>query len=149
MAYLPGVPDTGPAPVAPSLAQGVAKVDVGKPSGIAAVAHSVGKPGNTEQLHSVVGRTGKGLTSVGGGNPMTHSLNHYGKVASAGSLAGQLLGSSTGTGVDPTKHAGASIVRGESGSPMRKHLRTGGLGNGPMGMPGPSDQDVNTTQDTE
>lgn len=148
MAYLPGVPDGGPAPVSPT-APGGAKTSLGKPGGISAVAHSVGKPGNTEHLGSIIGRPGKGMTSVGGGDPLAHSLNHYGKPPANPAAASKLLGGQQmDGGTVPTAHAGAKIIRGESGQ-MRQHVRTGGLGAGKMGMPGPSDQDTNSTQDTE
>lgn len=99
MAYLPGVPDVGPAPVSP-------------PGG--------GKTIAVQHLGSVVGRTGKGLTTVGGGDPIAHSLSHYGK---------------------PGKNA----IR---GGKMGSHVKKGGLGPGAQGMPGP-DTNTNITQDTE
>lgn len=68
MAYLPGVPDVGPAPVSPT---------------------GGGKALKTEQLGSVVGRTGKGLTTVGGGDSAAHSLNHYGKPTIHGGAIGR------------------------------------------------------------
>lgn len=109
MSYLPGVPDMGPAPANTT----------------------VGKQTATEHLGSVVGRTGKGMTSVGGGDPLAHSLNHYGKPAAAGAMAG------------------SKQVRGLN-STARHGVRAGGLGPGRMGTPGPSDTNYsNTSQDTE
>lgn len=133
MSYLPGVPDMGPKPVSPTVPGG-ANTTVGKPSGIAQVANSVGKPGNTQHLGSVVGRTGKGMTSVGGGDPLAHSVSQYGK---------------TGAGTNPTAHGGAKQIRGLSGT-MRQGVRSGGLGPERLGMPGPSDTNYsNTSADTE
>jgi hypothetical protein len=146
MAYLPGVPNVGPAPVGPSLPV-ASHVDVGTHTGIAKVATTVGKPGNTQHLGSVVGRTGKGLTGVGGGNPMNHMQNHYGKSGlpaaptDGASVGGQSVG-------DPTQHAGSRTIRGEAGG-IRAHVREGGLGPGQLGMPGPSDSFTDTSQDTE
>lgn len=103
MAYLPGVPDAGPAPL---------NTTVGKQTG-------------TEHIGTVVGRTGKGLTSVGGGDPLAHSLNHYGKPA------------------------GSKQIRGLAGT-MRHGVRAGGLGPGKMGVAGASDTNYsNTSEDTE
>lgn len=118
MSYLPGVPDMGPAPVSPTPTGG-AKSSLGAPKGISAIAHSVGKPGRTQNFGSVVGRTGKGISALGGGDQTAHSMNHYGKKAPA-----LLGGSQMSGGVDPTAHAGSKVVRGGN---MRSHLRTGGL----------------------
>lgn len=105
MALLPGVPNVGPAPVSP-------------------MAHSAGKPGKTEHLGSVVGRTGKGLTNIGGGDSALHSLNHYGK-------------------------GGIGMIRGGSGS-MKRNVRSGGLGPGFAGTAGPSDTNYSMqSEDTE
>lgn len=143
MSYLPGVPDMGPKPVNPTLSGG-ANTTVGKPNGVAAVANSVGKPGNTQHLGSVVGRTGKGMTSIGGGDPLAHGMSHYGKKAPA-----LLGGQQTAGGVDPTAHAGSKQIRGLSGT-MRHGVRAGGLGPGRMGTPGQSDTNYsNTSEDTE
>lgn len=129
MSYLPGVPNMGPAPVSP-VSTG-ANTTVGKPGGIAAIAHGVGKPSNTQHLGSIIGLPGKGSTSVGGGDPMAHSLSQYMKTAG---------------GAQPTAHAGVkNAIR---GGKMGPHVKRGGLGQGPMGMPGPDDN-VNTSQDTE
>lgn len=145
MAYLPGVPNMGPAPVGPSLPV-ASKATVGAPKGIAATAAKVGKPGNTEHFGSVVGRTGKGISGIGGGSTSAHSQNHYGK--SGMPAPPQLGGSQVEGGVDPTKHAGATIIRGQSGG-IRAHVRQGGLGPGQLGMPGPSDSFTDSSQDTE
>jgi hypothetical protein len=148
MAYLPGVPNVGPAPVGPSLPV-ASHVDVGSHTGIAKTATTVGKPGNTQHLGSVVGRTGKGLTAVGGGNPMNHSMNAYGKnglpapATNGASVGGESMG-----GVSPTAHKGAQIIRGGGGG-VRAHVKEGGLGPGKMGMPGPSDSFTDPSQDTE
>lgn len=138
MALLPGVPNVGPAPVSPTVKVG-AKVSLGKPaSGISAAAHSVGKPGNSEHFGSVVGRTGKGLTALGGGSSAAHSLNQYGK-------SSQLEG-----GVDPTQHAGVSQIRGGGMGKLNPHVRQGGLGPGKMSTPGPSDTDYSAqSEDVE
>lgn len=143
MALLPGVPDMGPKPVSPTLPGG-ANTTVGKPSGVAQVANAVGKPGNTQHLGSVVGRTGKGMTSVGGGDPLAHGFNHYGKNPPS------LLGGQQSTGgVDPTVHPGSKQNRGLSGA-TRHGVRAGGLGPEKLGMPGPSDTNYsNTSEDTE
>ena len=149
MSLLPGVPNMSPAPISPvkPITAG-ANTDVGKPSGINAIAHSVGKPGNVENLGSIVGRPGKGMTSVGGGNQTAHMLNHYGKPPANPQASSSLVAGLSGTGgVDPTAHAGANKIRGMSGGIHR--VRNGGLGPGPQGTPGPSDQDVNQSQDTE
>jgi hypothetical protein len=144
MSYLPGVPDMGPAPVSPTISS-PAKLGVGKPKGISAVAHSVGKPGNTQHLGSVVGRTGKGITALGGGSPAAHAVNNYGKKSTPGLLGGQLMGA----GKDPTAHAGATMIRGQSGA-MRPHVRMGGLGPGKESTPGPSNTDYSMNSgDTE
>ena len=143
MALLPGVPDMGPKPVSPTIPGG-ANTTVGKPGGIAQVANSVGKPGNTQHLGSVVGRTGKGMTSVGGGDPLAHGFNHYGKKPPA-SLGGQQI---TG-GVDPTAHPGSKQIRGGLTGGVHR-VRSGGLGPERIGMPGPSDTNYsNTSEDTE
>jgi hypothetical protein len=144
MSYLPGVPDMGPAPVSPTIKTS-ASLGVGKPKGISAVAHSVGKPGNTQHLGTVVGRTGKGITALGGGSPSAHAQNNYGKVKTPGLLGGQ----SMSPGTDPTAHAGAKMIRGQSGA-MRSHVREGGLGPGKMSTPGPSNSDYSMNSgDTE
>lgn len=132
MSYLPGVPDMGPAPVSPTI-KTPSSLGVGRPHGIAAVAHTVGKPGRTQDLGSVVGRTGKGISTLTGGDPLAHSMNHYGKAAPPALLGGSQM---TG-GVDPTEHAGVKQVRGGSGG-IRANPRTGGIGPGKMSTPGPS-----------
>jgi hypothetical protein len=126
MAYLPGVPDTGSS------------------GGIAAVARSVGKPGRTQHLGSVVGRRGAGMSSIGGGDPGLHSVNHYGKTAPP------LLGGGLTGGVNPTAHAGVKMIRGGSGG-IRSNVREGGLGPGKMSTPGPSFQNysIANNQDVE
>lgn len=141
MSLLPGVPDVGPKPVSPTISGG-AKISQGAPQGIAATANSVGKPGNTEHLGSIIGRTGKGLTSAGGGDPAMHSMSHYGKNAPSGLGGG--VGQPAG-GVDPTSHGGMSAIRGGS---MGKHVRKDGLGAGKTGMPAAANYQP-TTQDTE
>lgn len=118
----------GPAPVSPVGAG--ANTTVGKPTGINAIAHSVGKPSNTQHLGSIIGKPGKGSTSVGGGDPLMHGISQYAK---------------TPGGMQPTQHPGASTIR---GGKIGSHIKKGGLGQGPMGMPGPND-DVTTSQDTE
>ena len=134
----------GPKPVSPTISS-PSKVGVGKPSGISAIAHSVGKPGNTQHLGSVVGKTGKGISALGGGSPAAHSMNNYGKQKAPGLLGGQQM---TG-GVDPTAHKGAMVIRGQSGA-MRPHVRMGGLGPGKESTPGPSDTDYSMQSgDTE
>lgn len=143
MSLLPGVPNMGPAPVSPTMKM-PSITSVGKSSGIAAVAGSVGKPGNTEHLGSVVGRTGKGISNLGGGSSLAHSMNAYGKKPPA-----LLGGTQMAGGVDPTAHAGAKMIRGGSGG-MRSHIRQGGLGPGSMGAPGPSDTNYSMNSgDTE
>lgn len=129
----------GPKPVGPTISGG-AKVSQGAPHGIAATAHSVGKPGNTEHLGSLIGRSGKGLTSAGGGDPTMHSINHYGKNPPA-----LLGGAPMAAGVNPTAHAGMTAIRGGS---MGKHVRKDGLGAGKMGMPSPANYQP-TGADTE
>jgi hypothetical protein len=145
MGYLPGVPDMGPKPVSPTIAS-PSKVGVGKPTGISATAHSVGKPGNTQHFGSVVGKTGKGISALGGGNPAAHAFNQYGK---PGKGPGALGGAQITGGVDPTAHKGSMVVRGQSGA-MRPHVRMGGLGPGKESTPGPSDTDYSMQSgDTE
>ena len=121
MSLLPGVPNMGPAPVSPTI-KVAGKASLGGPTGIAKTAQTAGKPGNTENLGSLIGRMGKGLTSAGGGNPAAHSISQYGKGISG--IAG---------GTDPTAHAGAKLIRGTAAGP---HVKRGGLGSGPQGMPG-------------
>jgi len=111
MAYLPGVPNVGPKPVSTAAA---------KPA-------SPAKQIRTENLGSVVGRTGKGLTSLGGGDLAAHSLNHYGKPAKSKSIA---------------------MIRGGVGG-MKRNVRAGGLGPGFAGVAGPSDATSTQSQDTE
>jgi len=123
MGYLPGAPD------------------MVKPQGIAATAQSVGKPARTQQLGSVVGRRGAGLTSIGGGDPGMHSLNHYGKNGSPS------LGPAS-SGVNPTAHAGVKMIRGGSGQ-MGSRIRQGGLGPGKMSTPGPSFQDYSLSNNED
>lgn len=136
MAYLPGVPDVGPAPVSPVVGGG--KTSLGAPGGISARAHAAGKPGNVEHLGNIMpqGRnprsdSGGGFSSVGGGNPGLHSLGHYGKKAPPLMGGDQITG-----GVDPTAHPGVTMIRGGLGNPSR-HVREGGLGPGRMSTPGP------------
>lgn len=38
-----------------------------------------GKPGAVQQMGSVVGRRGAGITSITPGDPLMHSFNNYGK----------------------------------------------------------------------
>lgn len=145
MAYLPGVPNVGPAPVSPTV-KIAPSIGVGRPHGIAAVAASVGKPGNTEHLGSVVGRTGKGISNLGGGDSALHSLNNYGKTPKAPALLG---GSQGAGGIDPTAHMGTKMIRGGSGT-MKRNIRSGGLGPGFAGAPGPSDTNYSMqSEDTE
>lgn len=145
MSYLPGVPNMGPAPIGPTI-KVPSSVSVGKPSGIAAVAHGAGKPGNTQQLGSVVGKTGKGLTGIGGGNQAAHALNHYGKAPPPG-----ISGMTGGSTVKPISEAGAGtrMIKG-SGGGIRPHIRQGALGPGRMGAAGPSDSNYSqTSEDSE
>ena len=136
MSLLPGVPNVGPAPVNPTIKVS-GKASLGGPAGIAKVAQTAGKPGNTEHIGSVVGRTGKGISSLGGGSSLAHSASQYAKMPGAGAImGGEIAGAG---GVDPTKHAGATIVRGGA---MRSHLRTGGIGPGNMGAPGANSPDA-------
>lgn len=136
MAYLPGVPDVGPAPGQSSLAQpSIAKssfsgVGHGGTTGIGHLARSVGKPSRTEHLGTVVGRKGDGLTHITGGDPMQHMLNDYGKKASISGLAGADI-------IHPTHHAGAKVIKGQGGG-IRPHVKEGGLGPGKFGRPGGS-----------
>jgi hypothetical protein len=147
MSYLPGVPNMGPKPVSPTVSVTKAGGGVGHSGGIGGLARSVGKPGNTEHLGSVVGRTGKGLTAVGGGNQAMHSLNNYGKAAKAPALLG---GSQTAGGVDPTQHAGVKQIRGSGLGQISSRVRQGGLGPGRASTPGPSDTDYSAqSEDTE
>lgn len=144
MSYLPGVPDMRPAPVSPTI-KSPASVTKGAPKGISAIAHSVGKPGSTQHLGSVVGKSGKGLNGLGGGSPAAHAMNNYGKQKAPGLIGGQQMAG----GVDPTAHKGAQMVRGGSGG-MRSHVRMGGLGPGKMSTPGPSDSNYSMNSgDTE
>ena len=146
MSLLPGVPNMGPAPVSPTIAT-PGKSAMGGPSGIAKIAQGVGKPGNTEHLGSIIGRTGKGMTSLGGGNSGAHSFSQYAKQPAAGALmGGELAGSSNG--VNPTAHPGAKMIRGGGGG-MRSHIRQGGLGAGDMGMPAPDNSSGMASGDTE
>lgn len=117
---------------------------MGQPTAIAATAQSVGKPGRTQHLGSVVGRRGAGLSSIGGGDPGNHSVNHYGKNGPP-MMGGQMTG-----GVNPTAHAGVKMIRGGSGG-IRRNVREGGLGPGKMSTPGPSFQDysLSNNQDLE
>jgi hypothetical protein len=140
MAYLPGVPDMGPAPVSPIV--GSSKTPIGAPKGISAIAHSVGKPGHAQHLGNIVGTRGAGSTALGGGDPAMHSLGHYGKKAPP------LLGGQT-AGIDPTAHAGANMIRGGGANPMRSHIREGGLGPGKMSSPGGPGTQYNMAGDTE
>ncbi len=132
MAYLPGVPDVGPAPVSPTPHMNNAGVGRSGGTAIGHLARSVGKPGHTEHLGSVVGRRGAGMSTGTGGNPGMHSLGHYGK---APPLLG---GAQIEGGVDPTAHPGAKVIRGGSGA-MRSHIMVGGLGPGKGSTPGPVD----------
>lgn len=141
MSYLPGVPDMGPAPVSPTISTHTS-VGKGGPQGIAAVASGVGKASRTQHLGSLIGRAGAGSTAAGGGNPLAHSIGHYGKTPPATPLLGGSAGMAGG--VDPTAHAGAVMIRGGKGQ-MRSHIREGGLGAGQMGMPG----SANTSMDAE
>jgi hypothetical protein len=133
MALLPGVPDMGPKPVSPTIAIS-GKSSLGGPSGIAKVAQGAGKPGNTEHFGSVVGRTGKGISNLGGGSSLAHSQSQYAKTPGPGAI----MGGEGAAGIDPTAHSGSKMIRGESGA-MRSHIREGGLGPGPMSAPGQSD----------
>lgn len=146
MSLLPGVPNMSPAPVSPT-GPGIVKASVGKPGSFG---QSPGaKFGNTQHLGSVVGKTGKGLTAVGGGDTAFHGLNDYGKSSPPGNRASSLLGAQQMTGgVDPTAHQGVKQIRGSSGGIHRN--KVGGLGPDKMGQPGPSDTDYSmTSQDTE
>jgi hypothetical protein len=106
------------------------KTPIGAPSGIAGLAHSVGKPGRTQNLGSLIGRRTAGLSANTGGNSAMQSLNHYGKGGAP------MLDNTVAGGVDPTAHAGAKMVRGGSMSP---HIRSGGLGPNKISTPGPFD----------
>ena len=129
MSLLPGVPNMGPAPVSPTIKM-AGKASLGGPSGIAKTAHAAGKPGNTENFGSVVGRMGKGISAIGGGNALAHSINHYGK---GGPQVPGMQGLDGSAGIQPTAHAGASMIR---GTKMGSHIKRGALGPGPQGAPG-------------
>jgi hypothetical protein len=81
---------------------------------------SVGKPGKTQHLGNITGRRGAGISSQTGGDPMMHSMSHYGKDPP------RLLGMPNTPGPSPTQHAGSAQIRG-SGGGVRK-VRQGGLG---------------------
>lgn len=124
----------GPAPVSPvvsesahSHASGVGHAGT---TAIGRLARSVGKPGHVEHLGSVVGRTGKGLTNIGGGAALAHMLNNYAKNPPPGLGEG-------GTAVHPTRHPGSIEVRGQAGE-MDRHPKFGGLGPGRYSRPGPA-----------
>lgn len=95
----------------------------GAPSGIAGTAFSVGKPGKTQHLGNITGRRGAGMSTATGGNPMMHSLNHYG-VDPPPLLAGM----SSTPGSNPTEHGGSAQIRGGSGRGGIRKPRHGGLG---------------------
>jgi hypothetical protein len=138
MSYLPGVPNMSPAPVSTAPAGGK-----GGTTGIAKIAATVGKPGRSQELGSMVGRHASGTsTHITGGDPLAQSLQHYGKKPPA-MLGGTLGGNAT---VDPTAHAGASMIRGGAGGiKPRGYLKYGGLGPGRMGAPGPNNTDYSMT----
>lgn len=122
MSLLPGVPNVSAA--APALSMGKAS------TGIARLARSVGKPGRAQNLGSVVGRRGAGMAQITGGDPVAHSLGHYGKNGPA-----ELAGMTGTTTPSPTAHAGMKSIKGGSGG-IRSHVREGGLGPGKVGRPG-------------
>lgn len=128
--HMPSIGGGGGRSHGPTISSPSAKSGIGHPKGIAGLAHSVGKPGNTENLgnlHTAGYRAPK--AAIPGGDPMMHSMNHYGK-PSASPAGGGLAG-----GVDPTAHAGANVVRGAG---MREHIRQGALGPGMLGAAGPN-----------
>lgn len=130
MSYLPGVPDDSPAPVSPVV--GAAKIGAGHVTHIAAVAHAAGKPGRVEYRKTVVGHPGKGSSHVGGGKPIAHMMNHYGKKGP------EMMGADMPTAVDPTQHPGVRMMRGSAAGRVEEHVRQGGLGPGRMSTPGKS-----------
>lgn len=146
MAYLPGVPNVGPAPVSPTIKMSSAG-GKGSSGGIAAIAGRAGKPGNTEHFGSVVGRTGKGISNLGGGSSAAHSLSQYGKAAKAPALLGGQQGAG---GVDPTQHLGVKQIRGGGLGTINPRVKQGGLGPGFAGSPGASNTNYDATSgDTE
>jgi hypothetical protein len=115
------------------------KTGVGSPStGIGQTAQTAGKPGRTEHLGSIIARRGSGISALGGGNQIAHSMNSYGKQPAKMPGIEGLAG--TG-GVQPTAHAGANMIRGGSGT-IRQHVREGGLGPSKMSGAGPTAPDA-------
>lgn len=82
----------------------------------------------TQHLGSLIGRRAAGTSMITGGDPVMHSLNHYGKGVSP-----LLAGDGGPAGLKP---GGKSLIRGGSMSP---HIRSGGLGPNKISTPGPFD----------
>lgn len=140
MSLVPDVPDMSPRPVQPPVSVGQ-----GKPHGIAALAHSVGKPQQRQNHGSVVGRQGAGLNGAGGGNQAAQAAGHYGKKVPApfAAMAGA-------TPVKPvSEHPGTKIVKGSAGG-MHGHVRGQALGMTKRGVPDPQpDNSVSSSGDIE
>jgi hypothetical protein len=73
----------------------------------------------TENLGTVVGRVGAGLTTLGGGDQMAHSMNHYGKRPPASLIGFPMIGASL-----PVP-SGPGLLRSNK---MRAHPSSGGMG---------------------
>lgn len=145
MSLLPGVPDMSPKPVNPTVAVS-SKVGRGAPRGVAAIAHSVGKPGRTQHLGNITGRPGQGISNISGSAAGAAAANHYGKTPAAG-----LSGMTGGNTVKPISesHGGVRMIKG-SGGGIRPHVREGGLGPGRFSTPGPSDSNYSqSSEDSE
>lgn len=113
------------------------------PSGIAKIAGSVGKP-SSQQLTSV--RPGPGSTTgITGGSALPQMMGHYGKTPPAALSSNGMPGT---TGIDPTQHPGAAMIRGGKGG-MKRNPRSGGLGPGPQATAGGDTNYNATSQDTE
>lgn len=115
------------------------------PTGIAKIAGSVGKPGRQQALGSPHMSAPPTIT---GGNPVAGTLMHNYAKSPPAPLASGSSGMPGTTGVDPTAHAGMSIIRGGKGG-MKKNARSGGLGPGPMSTPGGDNNYDATSQDVE
>ena len=101
MAYLPSVPDMNPA----------------SDTGIAGIARKTGKPGRVQRLGTIVGVPGAGSSTGTGGDPLMHSLGHYGK-------SGSPLGVSLPGSTPPSSHKGSRLIQGGS---MGRNIKKGGL----------------------
>jgi hypothetical protein len=118
----------------------------GGPSGITKVAEQVGKPGRQQALGSPHRSAPPTIT---GGNPVAGTMMHnYAKQPSPAAVGGSSTGMPGTTGVDPTSHPGATMIRGGKGG-MKKNPRSGGLGPGPMSTPGGDNNYDATSQDVE